>query len=196
MPDMLLRMPLFLGAVVALTPAAVAWELQPYAGIGMGVFDLNMKHANPAYAHHHRTGGGYVRVGVDIGPYFGGEARIGTTVRGSATAANTAYIPLSSRQFYALLGKGQFEFKPGLRAYALLGVTTAKIQTSVPGAIALPAVINSTRTGATMGAGAEYILDGHSSASFEWVQYLTNVPAGNGFKASMWGAALTFTVMF
>jgi opacity protein-like surface antigen len=139
---------------------AQAQDIQPYAGVGVGTFNLDAGFGS-AYAF-----GGFGLVGVDINEYAGVELRAGTTAKASV---NVVSIPTENSidYFFSYLAKLKLPVNENLGFYGLLGGTTLKTKFSVP---AVGASTN-TSTDFSYGAGIDYKIDDQMKVGAEWVQY-------------------------
>jgi len=196
-----------------ISSAIIAWcmvapsqaiEFKPYSGIGVGVFDLKAEALGSS--QNNVVAGGFAKVGVDVGDYFGFELRAGKT--GSGTKAYTARafglsipfsVKLSTGYFLTYLVKLQMPeshgWKDGWRTYGLIGATTAKgkIQGST---IGFSATADATKTGLSYGGGIEYKFNDNMSAGVEFISYWNRVSVSNITDASMLGGSATLSYEF
>lgn len=143
-------------AVVLGVSTANARGLQPYAGLGVGVFNFD---ANVIGINDSGSGGGaFAILGADFTPNIGGELRIGAT--GNASLHGLQY---KFNNFFSYLAKFQFPATRVLDIYGLVGGTSAKITTS-GGA-------NVTKTGLSFGAGVNVQVANRVSIGGEYVRY-------------------------
>jgi len=182
--------------------------IRPYAGVGIGVFGLELKGINGVLPSQKETVfGGYGKFGVDLGDYFGGEVRVGSMSSGTknfaagtpitSTTVSTVAVDskISANYFVSYFGKAQFPVTPDLRVYALLGGTTARVKltgSSVFGSTNL----STTKTGLSYGFGAQYYLLDTLSVGGEWVQYWTSVNVNPNTETKLWGAVGTLAYHF
>jgi len=161
--------------------AAHAQDFKPYAGIGIGLFGLELK--TPSVDQKNSVLGGYAKFGVNFNEFLGAELRIGTTGKGTSSYPAGTPIKISgitipspvafdfsmkADYFVSYLIKPRYEIAQDFQIYALLGGTTAKVKStfsvaSIPG-------LNGATSGFSYGAGAEYVLADHLKAAAEWVQ--------------------------
>jgi len=179
--------------------AAQAQDIKPYAGIGVGMFGLELK--APGVNQKNSVLGGYAKFGADFNDYIGAELRIGTTGTGTSsypigtpvTISPGLTIPspipfsfsMKADYFISYLAKPQIKVADDFRVYGLLGGTTARVtgDFSVAG---IPGV-SGTMLGFSYGAGAEYKLADRLNVGAEWVQYWTDVKTGTTSTARIWG---------
>jgi len=179
---------------------AQAQDMRPYAGVGFGAFGL--EETEPGFSQKNTVFGGYLKLGVDVNDYFGGELRFGATGSGSKTNPAGVFgspVPftttLKAKSLISYLLKVQFPATPDFRIYALVGGTTAKFEGKVD-VLGISASVSSTKTGFSYGLGAAYSLDDNLSLGAEWMQYWTDVSLGGNAKARLWGAVGTLTYAF
>lgn len=189
-----------MAAMTCMSAAAQAQNMQPYAGLGLGVFGVEEK--EPGFNQKSTTFGGYAKFGVDVNDFVGAELRIGATSKGTKSwPAGTLGSPvpfdvsLSADNLIAYLVKLQYPVTPDVRLYALVGATTSKIKLSVS-AGAATASASKSKTGFSYGFGGEYFVNPQISVGGEWVQYLTDVKLNTVSKARLWGAAGTLSYHF
>jgi len=200
-------------AALMLTYTAQAQEMKPYMGIGAGLFAISLDINDPlvgSASQRNPTWGSFIKAGIDVNDYFGGELRVGTT--GNPSTNWGAGLPVGSGlittvpstvstkidYFISYLGKIQYPVSDSYRLYALLGGTTAKYnaQLSIAG-LTIPA--NKTKTGFTFGGGVEVNLNDRTSIGVEWVEYWTNVTidnVGGTTKGSFRGLSATLNMAF
>lgn len=196
-----------LGMMVLPGVNAQARDLQPYLGVGLGAFGLEVKDNSipgVAFSQKNTVFGGFLKGGVDINDYIGAELRVGTTAQGSKAYAANALMPgspaftysMKAQYFISYLAKLQYPVSPEFRLYAMLGGTTARLKNniSVPGLTTVPGAV--TKTGFSFGAGGDYAIDDQFSLGAEWMQYLTNVTVAPNVKVKAWGAVVTGTAHF
>jgi len=177
------------------TVQANDYDMRPYMGVGVGLFNVGYKDSRVSQTD---SGfGGFIKGGADFGDYFGLELRVGTTSNGSKSyaagtlGASAGTLKASSDYFVSYLGKVQMPVSNELRPYALLGGTTAVFKTT-NSAIGWSEKV--AKSGISYGVGLDYNLGNQLSANVEWVQYWNNVTLGNKSagpgtspKAKIWG---------
>ncbi|GMR00180.1 MAG: hypothetical protein BMS9Abin18_1016 [Zetaproteobacteria bacterium] len=169
------------------------FDIRPYAGIGFGAFGLELK--TPGVGQKNTVFGGFGKFGVDIGDYLGVELRGGATTSGTTTYPGGT-IKLSDSYFISYLAKVQSWESAGMKLYALVGATTAKIK-ATPTATGLGiASVSTTKTGVSYGVGINYHVQDSLTVGGEWMQYWTNVNVGTNTDAKMWGAVVTAAYHF
>lgn len=183
MKKMLVSSAIALAVATAATPA-MANDTGYYAGIGIGT--LNTEYKDAAVNQTKMTAGGYLQLGADFNENLAAELRLGRTGKNSQTIGGVSRS-FSSPLFLSYLVKGKLPIAANTQLYLLAGATTARIKATT-GATSQTV----TKTGLTFGAGADYMLDEHTSIGGEWVQYMFPVnvsgPAfGANAKARMWG---------
>jgi len=193
---------------LSMTTTAQAQDVEPYTGVGIGLFGLELK--TPSVNQKNNVLGGFAKFGVSFNDFIAAELRIGTTGKGTSsyptgtpvklTAGITVPSPLAfdfsmqADYFISYLIKPQYEIAESFRVYALLGGTTVKINgtfsvAGIPG-------FSGIASGFSYGAGAEYHLANHLNAGAEWVQYWTDVKTGTSSKARIWGIVGTASYKF
>jgi len=179
--------------LLALPTVTNAADMKPYVGIGVGLFAIGLNINDPlvgSATQRNSTWGSFIKAGVDVNDYFGGELRIGTTGKpstdwGPGLPVGSGFITTVSSNvstkvdyFISYLGKIQYPASDSYKIYGLLGGTTAKYSTSLSLA-GLNVDSNKTKTGFTYGAGMEVNLNDSTSIGIEWVEYWTNVTIDN-----------------
>ena len=177
------------------TVQANEWDMRPYMGVGVGLFNVGYKDSSVSQTD---TGfGGFIKGGADFGDYFGLEMRVGTASNGSKSYAagtlgtSAGTLKASTDYFVSYLGKAQMPVSDELRPYVLLGGTTAVFKTTNS---ALGNTKKVAKSGISYGVGVDYNLGNQLSANIEWVQYWNNVALGStksavgtSPKAKIWG---------
>ncbi len=183
---------LCLAVIPATAAQAYDIDIRPYAGNGFGAFGLELK--GPGFSQKSTVFGGFEKLGVDIGDYLGTELRIGATSIGTqSNPAGTLGVPvpfdtkLSSNYFLSYLVKIQSRESAGMRVYALVGATTARLKGALPVA-GLSVSTSRTKTGFSYGFGINYHVQDSLTVGGEWMQYWTNVNVDPNVDAKMWGA--------
>ncbi len=145
---------------------AQAKDIQPYAGVGIGMFTTDLGFGAKAK----NAVGFYINGGVDINHYFGAELRIGSV---GSKAIDTFGSKFKTDLFTSYLGKLQYPFTPEAKIYALLGASTAK------GSISGPATSNSSSTQMSLsyGAGFSYTVADSINIGIEYMVYAPKVKA-------------------
>lgn len=169
-------------AIVLGATAAQAWEFKPYAGVGMGSFDISLDQGGV-----HSSGSSLATYGIfgaDFNDYLGAEVRAG------GTGLLWLFRPSSNFDigFYiSLLGKLQVPVTEHLRAYALAGITSANLWTSG---------LTGYRTGLSFGGGANYAFNDHYSLSAEWMRYWSHVSLSPSTDATFDGLSMALDYHF
>lgn len=172
-------------AVTGAATSAMAGDTKYYAGIGLGT--LNTEYKDATIDQTATTAGGYLQFGADFNENFAAEMRLGMSGKNKKTIGGVSRT-FSSPVFVSALAKGKFPVTSDVDLYALGGLTTARIKGTSAGATQTV-----TKTGLTLGVGADYKLDDHMSVGGEWVQYMFPVKVTQGTvfganaKARMWG---------
>lgn len=184
---------------MALPLTAQARDMQPYLGIGLGVFGF--EHSQPGFRQRNTVFGGFVKGGVDINDYLGIELRAGSTAKGKrAHAAGMLGSPtpfsLSQRAdyFVSYLAKLQVPVSSDMSLYALVGATTAKTSASVTPAFT--SFVATTKTGLSYGAGFDAEINDRFTGGLEWMQYWTKISVGPNQKEKLWGAVASVSAHF
>jgi len=190
-----------------------AQGMKPYIGIGGGIFAIQFELNDPlvgSASQRNPTWGSFIKAGVDVNEYFGGEFRVGTT--GTPSTDWGAGLPVGSGfittvpsnvstkidYFFSYLGKIQYPVSDSYRIYALLGGTTAKY-TDTLHILGTNFNDSNTKTGLTFGGGMEVNLNQSTSIGIEWVEYWTNVTlntVGSTDKGSFRGLSATLNMAF
>ena len=169
---------------------AQAQDAPYYAGIGLGTISVDYK-AN-SIDQKKASAGAFAYLGTNVNDYLAFEMRIGATGKDKKTYAGGNTLAFSSPTFFSLLGKFKYPATSKLDLFMLAGLTTARIKgtwTSAAGSISQ----TKTKSGASLGAGFDYMANDNISIGAEWVQYLFPVKLGAGkvfapgSKARMWG---------
>ncbi len=174
--------------------SAQAQDISYYTGIGLGT--LNTEYKDAAIDQTNTTFGGYVNFGADFNEYFAAELRLGMSGKNKKSIGGVSRT-FSSPFFVSYLAKGKYPVTSEIDLYALVGGTTARIKGTSAGLTQ-----TETKTGLTLGAGADYRLNEHVSLGAEWTQYMfpVKVTAGSVFgtsaKARMWGITANTTYHF
>jgi len=184
-------------AVLAITGAASqakAQDISYYTGLGLGT--LNTEYKATGVDQTKTTLGGFVKFGADFNEYFAAELRLGMSGKNKKTIGGVSRT-FSSPIFLSYLAKGKYPVLSNVDLFVLGGATTARIKGTSAGASQ-----TKTKTGLTLGAGADYKLDSHVSIGAEWTQYMfpVKLAAGSVFgtnaKARMWGLTANATYHF
>jgi len=200
-------------SVLMVSSNCQAQDMKPYIGIGGGIFAIQLKLNDPlggSFSQRNPTWGSFIKAGVDVNEYFGGELRVGTTgkpstnwgaglpVGGGFITTVPSNVSTKIDHFFSYLGKIQYPVNDSYRIYALLGGTTAKYKDTL--SIGGLAANNSyTKTGLTFGGGMEVNLNQRTSIGLEWIEYWTDVTLdtnGSTDKGSFRGISATLNMAF
>lgn len=180
---------IMIASFIVFSPASKAQDFKPYIGVGTGLFAVQLKINDPlvgSASQRNPTVGGFIKAGVDVGKYFGGELRFGLT--GNPSTNWGAGLPVGDglvtlvpstastkiNNFFSYFGKIQYPFDKSFKVYALLGGTTAKFSSSLSiGGSNFAG--DATKTGFSYGGGFEYKVADTVSVGVEWIEYWTNV---------------------
>jgi len=196
-------------------PASQAQDFKPYIGLGTGIFAVQLKINDPLVAsasQRNPTIGAFIKAGVDVNPYFGGELRFGLT--GDPSTDWGAGLPVGDgfvttvpskvstkiTDFFSYFGKIQYPVDDSFKVYALLGGTTAKFNSTMSIA-GFKFTGDATKTGFSYGGGFEYKVADTVSVGVEWVEYWTNVTLdtsalGTVTEGSFRGVSATVNMAF
>jgi len=200
------------------TPASKAQDFKPYIGLGTGVFAVQLKINDPLLgaagiaSQRNPTAGGFIKAGVDVNPYFGGEVRFGltgdpSTDWGSELPVGDGFVTtvpskVSTKitDFFSYFGKIQYPVDDSFKVYALVGATTAKFNTTLS-TVGVNITGDATKTGFSYGGGFEYKVADTVSVGVEWVEYWTNVTLettskGTVTEGSFRGVSATVNMAF
>jgi len=160
------------------TGTAFAADMKPYAGIGLGLFELDPgKNKQSVF-------GGFGFVGLDIDEYFATELRTG--IGGSQTREELGPLTEAFKVnwFVSLLAKPKIALASDFELYGLIGITS--MRTSItPTASVIQT--SSTQTGLSFGVGATYTINNQFKIGAEWVRYATNADAASKNTAAFQG---------
>jgi len=192
------------------SPASEAQDFKPYIGIGTGVFAIQLKINDPLVGsaeQRNPTVGGFIKAGVDVNKYFGGELRFGLTgnpstdwgaglpVGGGLVTLVPSTVSTKINNFFSYFGKVQYPFDDSFKVYALLGGTTAKFSSSLSiGGFNFAG--DATKTGFSYGGGVEYKVADTVSVGVEWIEYWTDVTLDTETKGSFRGISATVNMSF
>ncbi|MDQ6998719.1 MAG: outer membrane beta-barrel protein [Mariprofundus sp.] len=143
--------------------AAQAIEIEPYAGIGLGIFELE-----PG-ANKKTTIGGFGFVGANLHEYFATEFRVGTT---GAEQREERTIVLSEEfqvnWFVSAFAKPKIEVADGFELYALAGFSTVNASHTPANSL-----IKTTKssTGFSYGLGGTYRYNDRFTIGMEWARF-------------------------
>jgi opacity protein-like surface antigen len=174
--------------------SAQAQDISYYTGIGLGT--LNLEYKDAGIDQSKTTFGGYVKFGADLNDYFAAELRLGMSGKNKETIGGVSRT-FSSPFFISYLAKGKYPVTSDLDLYVLAGATTARIKGTSAGATQ-----TKTKTGLSLGGGADYKLNSNVSLGAEWTQYMfpvklaTGSVFGTNAKARMWGITANATYHF
>ena len=147
------------------TGSAMAADIKPYAGVGLGLFELD-----PG-ANTKAVFGGFGYVGASLHEYFAAEFRAGLTGAHEREEIGPLTETFKVNWFVSALAKPKIEVADGLEFYGLLGATS--ISTSIT-------PLNSTversvtKTALTFGLGGTYFITDNLSVGAEWLRYSSN----------------------
>jgi len=179
-------------AMLTGTATVQAQDSGYYAGLGLGTVTVDYKDGAAGIDQKNASAGAFAYFGVDMNEYLALEARLGATGKNKQTYAGGIESSFSSPTFLSLLAKIKYPVSSDFDVFMLAGLTTAKIKgklTSAAGVVTQ----SKTKTGASFGVGADYMISDQVSLGAEWVQYLfpVKLTAGSvfatGSKARMWG---------
>lgn len=167
--------------LMTLAPDVQADDFKPYAGIGLGGYILK---TGVAGAGDKTAFGGYGQLGVDVGDYFGGELRIGTSAKTSFINSG-ANEELRLDYIFSYLAKLQYPVTPEFRIYGLAGGSTSKLTGTLTTAGFVFAAsgtntLSETKTSFSFGGGIDYRLMGHLSIGAEYMRYYSDVSGYSG----------------
>jgi len=158
------------------------------------------------------TVGGFIKAGVDVGKYFGGEVRFrltgnpstdwgtGLPVGGGFVTFVLSTVSTKISDFFSCFGKVQYPFDNSFKVYALLGGTTAKFNSLLSiGGFNLSG--DATKTALSYGGGIKYKVADTISVGVEWIEYWTNVTLdtsalGTVTEGSFRGISATVSMSF
>ncbi len=205
---MIFRSLAFTAVLLSTTFTAQAQDFEPYAGVGVGMFGLELK--TSTVSQKNNVFGGFAKAGINFNQYIAAELRFGATGQGTTSypIGTPLKIPagiivpspsafdfsMQAEYFLSYFIKPQYELGKGFKIYGLLGGTTVKI-TSRSSIAAIPASSGSI-TGISYGVGAEYQLAERINIGSEWVQYWRDVNIGTSSKARIWGIVGTINYAF
>jgi len=158
--------------------AAAANDIKPYAGVGLGLFELDPGQNKKAVF------GGFGFVGASLHEYFAAEFRAGLTGPHEREELGPLTETFQVNWFVSALAKPKIEAADGLEFYGLLGATS--ISTSIT---PLNSTIERsvTKTALTFGLGGTYFITDNMSVGVEWVRYSSNANAATKNGASFNG---------
>ncbi len=175
--------------LLAQASTAQATEIEPYAGIGLGLFEMD-----PG-ANKKSTFGGFGFAGANLHEYFAAELRAGAT--GSQQREELAVVlseEFKVNWFVSAFAKPKIEVSDGIELYGLLGVTTISSSHTPTGP-----VIQTTKssTGLSYGVGGSYRFNDKFTVGMEWVRYSTDADAATKNTTSYKGMDVNgFTTTF
>jgi len=160
---------LIAGALLAMQAnTAVAAEIKPYVGVGVGLFELDPGQNKQS------TFGGFAFVGADLHEYFAAELRVGGTGPHEREEVGPLTETFQVNWFASALAKPKIEIVDGLDLYGLVGVTSINSSITPLNSLIEQSV---TKTAFTFGLGTQYHYNNKLSAGLEWVRYSTNADA-------------------
>ncbi len=148
--------------------AAQAADIKPYAGIGLGVFELDPGASKKAKF------GGFGFAGLDLHELFATEFRVGFASPQEREELGPLVESFKMNWFFSLLGKPKVEIADGVELYGLLGLTTMSTSITPANSFAQRSV---TKTGVSFGLGGIYHYNSKLSVGMEWIRYATNAEA-------------------
>ena len=162
---------LLMSAALLLAQAntAQAIEIEPYAGIGLGVFEID-----PG-ANKKTKIGGFVFAGANLHEYFATEFRVdltGTEEREELSLSLTESFKVNV--FVSAFAKPKIEIADGIELYGLVGVTTISTSHTPTGSNARTSITN---TGLSYGLGGSYRYNDKFTIGMEWARYATDADA-------------------
>jgi len=168
---------------------AQAIEIEPYAGVGVGLFELE-----PG-GNKKSTFGGFGFAGANLHEYFAAEFRVGAT--GSQEREELAIVlseAFKVNWFVSAFAKPKVEIADGIELYGLVGITT--ISTShTPNGSAIQTTKSST--GLSYGVGGSYRFNDKFTIGMEWARYSTDADAATKNTTSFNGMDVNgFTTTF
>lgn len=174
-------------ALGATSAQAAELDIKPYAGFGVGAFNMDAGFGS-AYAV-----GGFGILGIDLHENFAAELRAGTTGNASVTVAGILPTENSADWFVSYLGKVKMPIGDQLGVYGLAGATTMKAKFATLGAS-----LTKTTTSFSFGGGLEYDMDDQLHIGAEWVQYANEANATSPTfpGIDMWGISGTLRYNF
>jgi len=206
---------IMIASLVVFSSVSNAQDFKPYLGAGVGVFAVQLKLNDPLVGsaeQRNPTVGGFIKAGVDVNQFFGGELRFGLTGNPSTdwgpglpvgdgfitTVPSTVSTKITD--FFSYFGKVQYPFNDSFKVYALLGGTTAKFDSTLSIA-GLNLAGDAIKTGFSYGGGFEYKVVDTISVGVEWVEYWTNVTLdtsalGTVTEGSFRGVSATVNMSF
>jgi opacity protein-like surface antigen len=146
--------------------------INPYIGLGLGVYDL--KFSQTGFSQSSNMFGGFVKLGADFNDYLGAQLRVGTTERANRSYAG-ATVGLDASYLFSYLVKLQFPVTQEFHIYGLAGGTTGKAHITATPASFLTANAGKTATGASFGGGIDYRVDDFMSVGLEYMRYWNGV---------------------
>lgn len=145
-----------IAVVAALLPlSAQAADIQPYASVGIGMFELDPGQDKKL------AFGSYVGLGAELHELLDVEARVG------ATRANNSANKSKINWLVSLLAKPKVQVARDITVYGLLGATMLKASYTRAGA----ATQSKTATTFTYGVGGSYTLTDLARVAAEWTRY-------------------------
>jgi len=172
-----LLLPLF--ALLAMHASnASAADIKPYAGVGLGIFELD-----PG-ANKKVTFGGYGFAGAELHEYFATELRAGLTGEKGREELGPLTEAFKVDWFLSVFAKPKIAISSDFELYALVGLTSIKTSFTP---LASVVQTSSTNTGFSYGIGAAYHIMDQLKVGAEWVRYSTNADAASKNTAAFKG---------
>lgn len=157
---------------------ALAADFKPYAGAGLGLFELDPGQNKQSVF------GGFGFMGVNLHKYLAVELRGGSTGSQGREEVGPLIETFKVNWFVSALLKPKIEIVDSIEVYGLLGATSMSSSfTPANSAIKQTA----TKTGLTFGLGSTYHFNDQLSVGAEWVRYATNADAATKNTASYKG---------
>jgi len=147
---------------------AVAADFKPYAGVGLGLFELNPGQNKKT------TFGGFAFAGVHLNEYFATEFRVGTGGTKSREERGPLTEAFKVNWFVSVFAKPKLDVTSDFEVYGLLGITSMSASMT-PAASVLQT--STTKTGLSFGVGAAYAVSKQIKIGAEWVRYASNADA-------------------
>ncbi len=168
----------FVTLLLMFSSNASATEIKPYAGVGLGVFELD-----PG-ANKKVTFGGYGFAGAELHEYFAAEFRAGLTGKKEREELGPLTETFKVDWFLSVFAKPKIAISSDFELYGLVGLTSIKTSFT-PLASVIQA--SSTNTGFSYGIGAAYQIMDQLKVGAEWVRYSSNADAATKNTAAFKG---------
>ncbi len=156
-------------ALIAMqSSSAAAADIKPYAGAGLGMFELDPGQNKKAVI------GGFVFAGANLHDYFAVETRLGTTGKRSREELGPLTETFKVNWFLSLLAKPKIAIAENFEVYGLIGATSMNTSFTP---VNKTTKQSKTKTGLTFGLGGAYHFNEQLSVGAEWVRYASNADA-------------------